>query len=117
MAKGGVVIKVHSKNLTASRLKAVFEKGALPRLAQEMLQDCNIYCPRDTGTLINSGHIENGGKHLVWDTKYAAAVYYTGKNISRQKNPNASARWCEVSSRANSKKWAQTATTLVEGGG
>jgi hypothetical protein len=114
--KGGVVIKVHSKHLTAQRLQQVFERGALPELAQEMLQNCNEYCPQREGTLMESGHIEDGGKYLVWDTKYAAKVYYTStQNISKQKNPKAAARWCEVAERKYSKHWAEKATELVQG--
>lgn len=112
--KGGVVIKVNNAALTAKRLQAVYEKGALPQLAQEILQDCNIYCPKREGTLQESAHLEKGGKEIVWDTKYAAIVYFTGKNISKTPNPNASIRWCEVAKRNHSQHWADSATKLLQ---
>lgn len=112
--KGGVVIKVNNAALTAKRLQAVYEKGALPVLAQEILQNCNKYCPKREGTLQDSAHLEEGGKKIVWDTKYAAKVYYTG-TPSTLVNPNASSRWCEVAKREYAKHWADSATKLVQG--
>lgn len=113
MAKktAGLTIKVNPG--TANRMHQVWERRIRPAVAQEILQNCNEFCPMDTGTLANSGHVEDGGKYIVWDTKYAAAVYYTGKNIRRVKNPNASARWAEVAKRKYKKHWASLANKIA----
>lgn len=115
MAKNGgnVVVKLKNAALTAKRLQQVYEKGVLPVLGQEILQDCNIYCPKREGTLQNSAHLEKGGKEIVWDTKYAAKVYFTAVP-STLINPNASARWCEVAKRVYAKHWADSATKLLQ---
>lgn len=113
MAKksAGLTIKVNPG--TAKRMHQVWEQKIRPAVAQEILQNCNEFCPLDTGDLIKSGHVENGGKYIVWDTKYAAAVYYTGKNIRRVKNPNASARWAEVAKGKYKKHWASLANKIA----
>lgn len=111
----GVTIKIHSKNLTAQRLRKVYEAGALPQLADQILSDCNTYVRMQSGALAASAHIENGGRQIVWDTPYAKKVYYTGtpqKNV----NPKAALRWCEVAERVYSVQWAAFATKLVGGG-
>ena len=113
MAKG-VRIKLNKAGLTADRLKRVFEKGVLPQLSEEILSDCNTYVRRQDGTLADSAHTERGGKDIVWNTKYAKKVYYTG--IPRTNvNPNASLRWCEVAKRAHGEKWGQSASKLLKG--
>lgn len=111
---GSATIKIHSKNLTAQRLKAVYEAGALPILAEQILTDCNTYVRMQSGTLADSAHTEDGGKRIVWSTPYAKRVFYTGTPL-KNKNPKATLRWCEVAERVHSKKWAAMATKLVKG--
>lgn len=110
-----VTVKIHSKHLTAQRLKQVYEAGALPKLAEQILTDCNEYVRMQDGTLADSAHQENGGKQIVWSTPYAKKVYYTG-TPRKNRNPKATLRWCEVAERQYSKQWADLATKLVKGG-
>lgn len=112
---GNVRVVIHSKHLTIQRLRSVYEKGALPILAEQILSDCNTYVRMQDGTLADSARIENGGKHLTWNTPYAKKVYYTGKPL-RNKNKKATLRWCEIAERIFSKSWAELATKLVKGG-
>ena len=109
----GVKIKIHSKHLTTNRLKQVFEKGALPILAEQIKTDCNTYVRMWDGDLAESATVENGGRDIVWDKEYAQKVYYTG-TPSKAKNPKATLRWCEVAERVYSKDWAKLATELVK---
>lgn len=111
---GSVKIKVHNPQKTVDRLKSAFSQFALPIVAEQILTDCNTYVRMQTGNLAASGHVEAGGKRIVWDTSYAKRVYYTGtprKNV----NPDASLRWCEKAKRNHKKQWAQQATRLVGG--
>lgn len=108
-------IKMKNVGLTTRRLKKVFENGVLPQLSEEILSDCNTYVRKQDGTLADSAHLERGGKDIVWSTKYAKKVYYTG--IPRTNvNPNASLRWCEVAKRAHAKEWAKMGTKLQKEG-
>lgn len=113
MAK--VTVTIHNPGMTVSRLKNLFYDRALPVVAEQMLSDCNTYVRMQDGTLANSARIENGGRDITWNTRYAKKVYYTGrprKNV----NPNASLKWCEKAKRKHAKDWAARATDIVNGG-
>lgn len=110
-----VKIKVYNAGMTASRLKKVFEANALPVLAEQILTDCNTYVRMQSGNLADSAHTESGGRYIVWSTPYAKKVYYTGTPL-RNRNPNASLRWCEKAKRMHKADWAAQATKLVGGG-
>lgn len=110
-----VKIRVHNSALTASRLRQVYERNALPVLAEQILTDCNTYVRMQSGNLADSGHTEAGGKRIVWNTAYAKRVYYTG-TPRKNRNPNASLRWCEKAKRLHSGEWGELATKLVGGG-
>ena len=112
---GSVKIKVHSPATTTSRLKAIFDSKARPVVAEQILTDCNTYVRMQSGNLANSGHTEAGGKRIVWNTGYAKKVYYTG-TPRKNKNPNASLRWCEVAKRKHANDWAAMASKLIGGG-
>lgn len=105
-------IRIHNAGLTAARLRKVFEKNALPILAEQILTDCNTYVRMQSGNLADSGHTEAGGRRIVWNTAYAKRVYYTG-TPRKNRNPNASLRWCEKAKRLHSAEWADQATKLV----
>ena len=113
MAK--VTVKIHNPGMTVSRLKNLFYDRALPIVAEQMLSDCNTYVRMQDGTLANSARVENGGRDITWNTRYAKKVYYTG-TPRRNVNPNASLRWCEVAKRKHSRDWASRATDIVNGG-
>ena len=111
---GSVKIKVHSPTATTIRLKAVFDRKARPIVAEQILTDCNTYVRMQSGNLADHGHTEAGGKRIVWNTSYAKKVYYTG-TPRKNKNPNASLRWCEKAKRNHKQEWARMATRLVGG--
>lgn len=115
MGKASTVkVTVKNAGLTAKRLKQVFEAGVMPVLAEQILSDCNEYVRVDQGTLRDSAHTESGGRKIVWSTKYAKRVYYTG-TPSKLSNPNASLRWCEKAKRTYAKEWGEQATKLLKG--
>lgn len=111
---GSVKIKLHNKESTVARLKNVFSQFALPVVAEQILTDCNTYVRMQSGNLASSGHVEAGGKRIVWNRSYAKRVYYTGTPL-KNVNPNASLRWCEKAKRNHKNEWARQATRLVGG--
>lgn len=110
-----VRVIIHNPGMTVSRLKNLFYDRALPVVAEQQLSDCNTYVRMQDGTLANSARIEGGGQRITWNTPYAKKMYYTG-TPRRNRNPNASLRWCEVAKRKFAKIWAKLATILVKGG-
>ena len=70
-------------NAVAARIKAASER-ALKDSQEQILADCNKYCPEDQGTLIwNSGshsyYAEEEGNptlHLLWVSPAARYLYY-----------------------------------------
>lgn len=82
----------------------------IPAVAEQALADCNHFARRDQGTMIQSSEtasdLQKG--ELVWNTKYARRVYYTGKP-STDENPNASLLWCEKARDTFGKDWQQIA--------
>lgn len=110
-----VKIKINNAGLTVARLQRVFNSKALPILSEQILTDCNTYVRMQSGNLADSGHTEAGGKRIVWNTPYAKKVYYTGTPL-KNRNPNASLRWCEKAKRMHSGEWAAQASKLVGGG-
>lgn len=84
-------------------------------LAQTILDDSNFYIPRDTSTLLESGHTETVSDeqvNVVWDEPYANYQYQgiskSGKplNYSKDVNPNAQSHWFEVAKNAK-QGWKQ----------
>lgn len=113
MAK--VTLNMKKISAIVGRLEKSFDKNVLPVLAEQIMSDCNTYVRKQDGTLADSAHLERGGKDIVWSTKYAKKVYFTG--IPRTNvNPNASLRWCEVAKRAHSEEWAEKGTKLLKEG-
>lgn len=111
MAKVRVVIT--NPSATAARLEDQFWGRAWPQLREQEMSDCNTYVRRQDGILADSVRVE--GRSITWNTHYAKKVYYTG-TPRRNKNPNASLRWCEVAKRKHAKDWAELASKLVNGG-
>lgn len=112
---GKVTVKIFNPAMTAEKCASVFYSKALPKVADDILSDCNTYVRMQDGTLANSARIESKGRKITWNTRYANKVYYTG-TPQRNKNPNASLRWCEVAKRKHAKDWADKASRLVNGG-
>lgn len=112
---GNVTIRVHNPAMTAKRLESVFYNKALPKVADQMISDCNTFVRKQDGTLAASARVENNGRKITWNTKYAKKVYYTG-TPRRNVNPQASLMWCEVAKRNYANDWAAQASSIIKGG-
>ena len=104
-------------NVDSEKIRRELEQKA--RKAQEVLDsavlsDSNYFIPKDSHTLENSGIDATviGSGVVVWDAPYAKTQYY-GENFdhSKQRNPNACAKWFEAAKARYLKKWE----TLVNG--
>ena len=118
-------VKVNFQFNTAQTIMKIegAAKRAVGITAQQVLADCNEYCPQDQSVLINSSEIHSdlpNGK-LVWQTPYARFLYHgvvmidpktrstwarEGQNkivktpekelsFDKSKNPKAGSHWCE----------------------
>lgn len=108
----GVKITIDKSSVSA-RIKGAW-KSVIPKLAEQVLTDCNFYCRVDQGVLRASPQTASNFTSgvLVWDTPYARRVYYTG-SPSHDMNPNAALQWCEVAHNAHGKEWALIAQKLL----
>jgi len=77
----------------------------------QVLKDCNRYCPEADGFLKDSSITASklGSGELVWDTPYAKAQYHDRPNKSKDKNPYASMKWCEVAKANHLDRWRSAA--------
>lgn len=118
-------VKVNFQFNTAQTIMKIegAAKRAVGTTAQQVLADCNEYCPQDQSVLIDSSEIHSdlpNGK-LVWQTPYARFLYHgvvmidpktrstwaregqskivksPEKELSfdKSKNPKAGSHWCE----------------------
>ena len=71
--------------------------------------DSNFYCPQDTGNLKSSVFPVDGNGTLEWNADYASKMYYSVKNLSKGKNPNASIKWFERAKATRLKDWENIA--------
>lgn len=97
------------------RIKKGWNKTLTP-LSEQILADCNNYCKQDTGNLIASSQANSQpqkGK-LIWKTPYAKRQYWKIRTASRDKNPQATWRWCETAKRADLKSWNKLADKLMK---
>ena len=109
-----VKINMDKHSITA-RVQNAWDKG-LAILSEEILNDCNIYCKKDEGTLIESSHLHSvpaEGK-LIWQTPYARRQYWEIKTADTHKNPQASWKWAEVAKRKHMAQWEKQAQRLLE---
>lgn len=93
-------------------------KNAIPIVAQEALKDANALARRQSGELVesslNNSDLEHG--KLVWQTKYARRMYYTGVP-RKNKNPRAVLMWAHRGAQANLPKYIRMMNALAKGGG
>lgn len=104
-----------SKSAIEAKVKSAFDKG-LPELSELVLQNCNLYCKEDTGTLIASSliHSRLAEGQLIWQTPYARRQYWEIRTAYPDKNPQASWKWCEVAKRKHQGQWQRQAQKLFE---
>lgn len=75
-----------------------------------VIQDSNYFCPLETSVLQKSAIINTvmGSGQLIWQTPYAHAQYYgEGFDHSKQRNPNACAKWFEAAKARWHEKWVR----------
>lgn len=106
-----VKIEINGDNIK-QKVEQAFQQS-LPKLSELILTDCNKYCRHDNGILIESGHAEDGGARIVYDTLYAKRVYYTGTPRTHM-NLNASLLWCEVARKKHQSQWTTQANKLLK---
>lgn len=105
----GVKISIDT-NAVRMKLEAANEK-ALKEIKEQILSDCNKFCPEDQGVLISSSQdhssvVSISGKpvlQLVWSTPYAKFLYY-GLLMVGMTTKRAWAKFGEHKELANPKK-------------
>lgn len=121
-----VEVNIDTQKIMA-RIKAQSQKATLA-LAQQVLKDSNYYAPMKTGILHKSAIIHSTGENatITWNplpqdeagkvisnTSYAARLYYGDNlNFSKEKNPNARARWFEFAKQNKLKEWEKLAQSF-----
>ncbi len=99
----------------AAKVETAWENG-LPILSEEILADCNEYCKEDTGTLIQSSLIHSvldKGK-LIWQTPYARRQYWAIRTAHKDKNPQATWKWCEAAKARWNDRWNKLARKALK---
>lgn len=91
-------------------------KDGLPMLSEEILADCNELCKEDTGTLIQSSLIHSRPKKgkLIWRTPYARRQYWGIRTAHKDKNPNATWKWCHEAKARWVERWNSLAQKHFE---
>ena len=103
-----------NENSIKAKIDNAWDSG-LEMLSSEILRDCNKYCKEDTGMLIMSSFIHSDLKkgRLIWNTPYAARQYYEIRTAYKDKNSNASWRWCEVAKSLHLADWGRQAQAVA----
>lgn len=101
-----------------TRFDHKIEKSQLA-LDTQVAKDSNYFCPEDTGTLQRS--VLTGSKLgsgvLNWDQEYAKPLYYgEGFKFSKDRNPNASAKWFERAKAQYKRAWEALAKIAFKRG-
>ena len=87
-------------------------KRAQLALDQQVASDSNYYAPEDNGYLKDSVFVSasQGKGELIWSVEYARRLYHgEGFNFSKDKNPNARAKWFEAAKAVRLKEWEAVA--------
>ena len=107
---GGIQFKA-TTNFNEAKVKARLNakvKRAQLKLDTQVVVDSNYFIPKITSTLEKSAIINTviGSGLVLWHTPYANRQYY-GENFNRskQKNPNACAKWFEAAKARWLEKW------------
>ena len=80
-------------------------------LDQQIAKDSNYYAPEDKGDLKDSVYASasEGKGELIWDKEYAMRLYHgVNFNFSKDRNPNARAKWFEAAKSTRLKAWEKT---------
>ena len=103
------------KSAVEAKVQGAFQKG-LPLLCEEILNNCNLYCKEDTGTLIASSLVHSRPQEgkIIWQTPYARRQYWEIRTAYKTVNPGASWRWCEVAKQKHLRQWNLQAQKYME---
>ena len=105
-----------NKSKVKNRIQADIDQ-AQKKLDAAVLADSNYFIPKQTSTMEKSGvnNTKIGSGEVIWRTPYVRRQYY-GINFdhSRQKNPNACAKWFEAAKARYSKKWGQIVAKYIK---
>lgn len=101
------------QNKVGAKVMGAWKESLLP-LSSQILQDCNQYVKRDTGTLEldsvaqSAGTLKDG--KLVWDQVYAKRQYW---EIKTSLTPGRTWKWCETAKRKHKADWQKLAGRLL----
>ena len=111
-----MAVKINiNKSAVMAKVQGAWDKG-LAILTEEIKNDCNQYVKVRDGFLQQSADansIPREGK-IIWQTPYARRQYWEIQTAIKDKNPNASWKWCEVAKRKHQERWARQAQKLLE---
>ena len=95
-------------NKVGARVMNVWNASVLPKLSEEILEDCNEYCKEDQHGLIDSSltHSKPQEGKLIWETPYAKRQYW---EIKTSLTPGRTWKWCETAKRKQKNRWAELA--------
>lgn len=115
----GLTFEVKS-SLNEGAIKSDIEDGlkrAQAPLDAVVLADSNFFIPKKEGILEKSSIIDTrlGSGQVVWTTSYAKTQYYgVNFNHSKQRNPNACAKWFEAAKARWLEKWTRLVNEYVK---
>ena len=98
-----------------AKVTGAWDEG-LAKLSEEILADCNEFCKEDTGTLIQSSLVHsilNKGK-LIWQTPYARRQYWGIRTAYKDKNPQATWKWCHAAKAKWLERWNRLAQKCLK---
>lgn len=110
MAK--TMIKI-DQNAVVARVMGKWN-DALPKITEEILNDCNEYCKRDQGTLIASSYLHSDFRRGImrWQTPYARRQYWEiPTNLSG--DPKRTWKWVHVAKSKHLQQWIRQAAILM----
>lgn len=110
-----ITVSVDTRRITPRVRRAV--QQSIYIVSDQVMKDCNMYVPMDTGALRNSSitHSDLSNGQIRWVTPYARRLYYgVGFNFSRHLNPRAQALWAEKARSVHLREWQGVAQRAVE---
>lgn len=94
-----------SVNLDRAKAKlgnAAVERGRYA-FANQSLADMSQFVPKDESILVQTGHVSSDGTELIWNTPYAARMFYM--YMYNYTTPGTGPRWDVKASRIFMSDW------------
>ena len=107
-----VKIKKNNKKIKM-RIADAWRKAIVP-LSEQILKDCNSFCPQDQKALIASSYQASDLKNgiLKWDAPNAKKAYYSG--VSADGTTGTGLMWCAKAKKKFGSSWVKTANQLFQ---